>query len=125
MQDADNIDIQVENHTIEKVNDFKYLGAYISDNARCENEIKTRLAMTLASMIKYNKTCRNKKIKVNTKSSTVESGNNINCIIWLPVLDVEKRNGEKDRGFRNSSARGTCYRFNILHTSQMRVSKIK
>ena len=42
MQDADNIDIQVGNHTIEKVNDFKYLGAYISDNARCEKEIKTR-----------------------------------------------------------------------------------
>ena len=27
MQDADNIDIQVGNHTIEKVNEFKYLGA--------------------------------------------------------------------------------------------------
>ena len=36
-------------------NDFKYLGAYISDNAKCEKEIKSRLAMALASITKYNK----------------------------------------------------------------------
>ena len=60
MQDADNINIQVGNHTIEKVNDFKYSGAYISDNARCEKEIKNRLAMALAAMTKYNKIWRNK-----------------------------------------------------------------
>ena len=54
MLGTDNIHIQVGDHTIEKVNDFKYLGAYISDNARCEKEIKTRLAMALASMTRLN-----------------------------------------------------------------------
>ena len=95
MQDADNIDIQVGNHTIEKVNDFKYLGAYISDNARCEKEIKTRLAMALASMVKYNKIWRNKKITVNTKvrllKAVITSIALYGCQSWTLSKEMEKR----------------------------------
>ena len=95
MQDADNIDIQVGNHTIEKVNDFKYLGAYISDNARCEKEIKTRLATALASMVKYNKIWRNKKITVNTKvrllKAVITSIALYGCQSWTLSKEMEKR----------------------------------
>src|SRR5437867_11304700 len=37
--------VTLDNKTLEQVSRYKYLGSWITDGARCVNEIKTRIAL--------------------------------------------------------------------------------
>ena len=44
----DRSDIQAAGSEIEKVDDFCYLGSYISSNGRCEKDVKVRIGKAAA-----------------------------------------------------------------------------
>ena len=72
------VDITVGQHKVEQVKQFKYLGATITDDGRCENEIKCRIAMAKQSYTK-NKTVLSSKMCLSLRKRLVKT------LIW-PVL---------------------------------------
>ena len=95
VQAVDNIDTKIWNNTTEKVNSFKYLGAYITDDAKCEKEIKTRLAMALTIMARYEKIWKNTKITIKTKvrllKALIASIALYSCQSWTLSKEMEIR----------------------------------
>jgi len=71
-------DITVGQHKVEQVKQFKYLGATITDDGRCEHEIKCRIAMAKQSYTK-NKTVLSSKMCLSLRKRLVKT------LIW-PVL---------------------------------------
>ena len=39
------MNIMIDGQKVEQINKFKYLGAWIAENGRCETEIRTRIGM--------------------------------------------------------------------------------
>ena len=63
----DALEIEVGMKRLEQVNSFVYLGCRLTKDADCANEIKSRLAIGMATMTKLVKVWKNKSIINNTK----------------------------------------------------------
>ena len=46
------INIMIDGQKVEQVNKFKYLGAWNTEDGRCETEIRTRIGMTKDDLAK-------------------------------------------------------------------------
>ena len=71
-----NIHIVLNNERLEQVNSYKYLGASITEEGTCTTEIRARLAMARASMLKLANIWNDKNI---TKSMKIRL---IKALIW-------------------------------------------
>src|SRR5215470_5338541 len=49
------VEIKIGQHKVEQVKQFKYLGAMVTEDGRCEQDIKCRIAMAKASIGKRKK----------------------------------------------------------------------
>ena len=63
----DALEIDVSAGRLEQVNSFVYLGSRVTKDADCASEVKSRLAMGMAVMIKLTKLWKNKSISNSTK----------------------------------------------------------
>jgi len=69
----DRTDIQVTVSDIEKVDDFCYLGSYISHNGSCEKDVRVRIGKATAVFGKMRKIWKNKCISLKVKMSLYEA----------------------------------------------------
>ena len=60
-------DIHVQGSTVEVVDEFCYLGSYISQNGNCEKDVKVRIGKASAIFGETKKVWRNKHINLQTK----------------------------------------------------------
>jgi len=63
----DRRDIQATGSDIEKVDDFCYLGSYISHNGSCEKDVRVRIGKAAAVFGKMRKIWKNKSISLKVK----------------------------------------------------------
>jgi len=63
----DRTDIQATGSDIEKVDDFCYLGSYISHNGSCEKDVRVRIGKATAVFGKMRKIWKNKCISLKVK----------------------------------------------------------
>jgi len=66
-------DIQVQGYTVEVVDEFCYLGSYISQNGNCEKDLKVRIGKASDIFGKMKKVWRNKHINLQTKLRLYET----------------------------------------------------
>ena len=72
------VDITIGQHKVEQVQQFKYLGATITDDGRCEQEIRCRIAMAKQAYTR-NKNILESKMELSLRKRLVKS------LVW-PVL---------------------------------------
>ena len=58
--------ITLNNMPLEQVNRYKYLGSWITEDARCEEELKARIGMAKAAFWQ-NKVVMRRNVRVGTK----------------------------------------------------------
>jgi len=73
-------EIEVGTKILEQVNSFMYLGCGVTKDADCANEVKSRLAIGMATMVKLAKVWKDKSISNSTNA-------------WLRSLDIEEIGG--------------------------------
>jgi hypothetical protein len=71
--------IVIEGSIVEQVSNFKYLGSYITDNGRCEVEIKTRIALAKDAFMKR-KELLTKRMKRELKKKIIKT------VVWSVAL---------------------------------------
>ena len=87
---------------IKQVDTFKYLGFTITQDARCDTEIKKRIALSKDTLTKMKSIFTNRNIKVYTKINTLKAylwfillhG----CECWPLTKDLERRLGQQKCG---------------------------
>jgi hypothetical protein len=73
------VELIVEGQKVEQVTKFKYLGSYISEDGRCEEEIKVRIAMAKAAFSKR-KELLARKMSMDVKKQIIKT------VIWSVAL---------------------------------------
>ena len=87
--------LKVKNQTIKQVSSFNYLGSTITEDARCEKEIKRRITIAKSAFSKLDKILRNVSLSMKTRLRV------LNCYIhpvltygseaWAITSDMRKR----------------------------------
>ena len=65
--DAFKLGILVDGGRLEQVDSFRYLGSRVTSNADYASDVKSRLAMGMAVMIKLTRLWKNKSVSTTTK----------------------------------------------------------
>ena len=68
------LEITVDGERLEQVDSFTYLGSQVTSNAVCVNDVKSRLAMGMAVMIKLTRLWKNKSVSTITKLRLIGLG---------------------------------------------------
>ena len=66
-----NIAIDVDGQELEQVRDFRYLGQIITDDGRCDKEVKRRIAIARSSFINMKDVLATRKLKWDTRMRLV------------------------------------------------------
>ena len=66
-----NIAIDVDGQELEQVRDFRYIGQIITDDSRCDKEIKRRIAITRSNFINMKDVLATRKLKWDTRMRLV------------------------------------------------------
>lgn len=97
--------IFVASGELKQVDNFIYLGSKISSDAKCSDDIKSRLAMGMAVMVKLTKIWKNKSISTQTKlrlmKSLVWSVATYGCESWV----LKKAEEKQIQSFENKCTR--------------------
>ena len=97
--------IYVVDGVLRQVDNFTYLGSKISSDAKCSDDIKSRLAMGMAVMVKLTKVWKNKSISTQTKirlmKSLVWSVATYGCESWV----LKKSEENQIQSFENKCIR--------------------
>ena len=81
--------IYVNGERIEQVTKFKYLGALVTEDGKCDVEIRSRLAMATDAFNKR-KELLSRRMNVDTKKSCEGIGL-VRCFIWSRNMGIESR----------------------------------
>ena len=65
------INITLEVSPIQQTNSITYLGSLITENGRCEKEVKRRIEIARGALIKMNKILTSRKISIDTRKGYV------------------------------------------------------
>ncbi|XP_038071377.1 uncharacterized protein LOC119740219 [Patiria miniata] len=89
--------IQVDGKELEQVDSFIYLGQMITEDGRCQDEIKRRIAIgkSVFNKRKHIFTSRNITAKTNQMLHLV------NSTIWSRNMDIDERFNQPTRSIRN------------------------
>ena len=71
-----NINITIDGTDIEQVTNFPYLGQKMTEDGRCEEEIKRRISIAKTTFSKMTKVLTSRKIPLNTRKRILQ------CYIW-------------------------------------------
>lgn len=89
------LEVMVEGGKLEQVESFGYLGSKLTADADCAGEVKTRLAIGMAAMVKLTKMWKNKAISTNTKlrlmKALVWPVATYGCEAWTLKKEEERR----------------------------------
>ncbi|KAG1701719.1 putative uncharacterized transposon-derived protein F52C9.6 [Nymphon striatum] len=77
---AEEIKVKLDEYQLEQVDKFIYLGQTITNDGRCEEEIKKRIAIAKNQFSRMKNVLTNKKIKYATRKRLVQ------CYIWSTLL---------------------------------------
>ncbi|KAI5742924.1 hypothetical protein M8J77_012730 [Diaphorina citri] len=86
--------IQIEGQALEEVSQYKYLGALITNDAKCDADIKTRIAIARNAFWKHKEIFRrnvSKKTKLRILQTYVFSILSYGCESWTLKADISKR----------------------------------
>ena len=92
---APTCNISIGNETIQQVNKFKYLGSTITEDGRCESEIKQRIGIARSAFIKMRNVISNRHLRVATRIRVIKtyiwSTLLYGCETWTISTVMEKR----------------------------------
>ena len=92
---APTCNISVGNEPIQQVNKFKYLGSTITEDSRCESEIKERIGIARSAFIKMRNVISNRHVRVATRIRVIKayiwSTLLYGCETWTINKEMEKR----------------------------------
>jgi len=86
----DRSDIQAAGAEIENVDDFCYLGSYISYNGSCEKDVKVRIGKAAAVFGKMRKMWRNSNVSLKVKTRLAymkQSSCQLSCTVLMYGID--------------------------------------
>ena len=72
--------IQIGNETINQVDKFKYLGSMITEDSRCENEIRQRIGIAKNAFGKMKNVLTNRHVRIETRIRVIKA------YIWATLL---------------------------------------
>ena len=84
--------IQAAGSETEKVDDFCYLGSYISSNGSCEKDVKVRIGIVAAVSGKMRKIWRNSNISLKVKTRLYEAIILSTADVWPLTATLTTRN---------------------------------
>ena len=84
-------DVQVQGSTVEMVDEFCYLGSYISQYDNCEKDVKVRIGKASAIYGKLKKVWRNKHINLQTKLRLILSTLLYGAQVWPLTVTLSKK----------------------------------
>ena len=94
------LEITVDGGRLEQVNSFTYLGSQVTSNADCVNDVKSRLAMGMAVMIKLTRLWKNKSVSTITKLRLMRA------LVWpVATYGCEAWTLKKQEAFENKCIR--------------------
>ena len=95
MGSKEELDVTIDDEKLETVDQFKYLGATITDDARSVQEIKIRIAIATSSLAKLKPIWRSKNISMKTRMNLLRALVNsvflYGCETWTLNAEMEKR----------------------------------
>ena len=68
---------------MKQIDSFGYLGSRIMNDADCKGEVKTRLAMCMAAMVKLIKMWKKKQGNKLQHKPTIEESSVVNSNVWF------------------------------------------
>ena len=87
--------IQINQETIRKVEEFQYLGSFVTADARCDKEIKMRLGIAKKAFKKMKHLLTNSRISVQTRKRAIKtyvwSTLLYGCEAWTVSREMERR----------------------------------
>ena len=87
--------LSCKGETIKQVTNFKYLGCTITPDAKCDTEIKKRMAISKDTFSKMKAVFTNRNISLNTKLNTLKayvwSVLMYGCECWTLTSDLERK----------------------------------
>ena len=91
----DRTDIEAAGSDTEKVDDFRYLGSYISHNGSCEKDVRVRIGKATAVFGKMRKIWKNKcislKVKIRLYEAIILSTLLYSTEVWPVTMTLTKR----------------------------------
>ena len=72
--------LQISQETIKKVEEFQYLGSFVTTDARCDKEIKKRLGIAKTAFKKIKHLLTNSRISVQTRERAIKTH------VWSTLL---------------------------------------
>ena len=81
------ISTTIDGTNIEQVTNFPYLGQKITEDGRCEEEIKRRINIAKTTFSKMSKVLKSKKIALNTRKRILQYG----VETWTITASMAKR----------------------------------
>uniref|UniRef100_A0A2S2QSL5 LINE-1 reverse transcriptase n=1 Tax=Sipha flava TaxID=143950 RepID=A0A2S2QSL5_9HEMI len=78
------VKVEVNNHLIEQVQQFKNLGSTITSDGKCSIEIRQRIAMAKRAFTQKRQLLTNKKLNINMRKNFVK------CYVWSVLLYLVK-----------------------------------
>ena len=74
------VNLRCGNQTVKQVNSFKYLGSMITEDGRCEVEVKTRIAIAKKTFSDMRNLLTNRKLSIKTRKNMMKT------YIWSTLL---------------------------------------
>lgn len=74
------VEITIDTSNIEQLQNFTYLGHQITENAKCDGEIKRRIEIARSTFSKMNRVLTSNRIPLKTRSRLVQ------CYVWSTLL---------------------------------------
>ena len=80
MNRSPKVNINIDGTNIEQVNKFTYLGHLITEDGRCEEEVKRRIAVAKTSFNKMYKVLTSRDISLDTRKRILQ------CYVWSTFM---------------------------------------
>ena len=74
--------LKIEDDTIKQVHKFNYLGSLLTENGKCDEEIKRRIGMANDAFQKLQKIVKNRKVSLDIRKQI------LNCYV-NPIPDIQ------------------------------------
>ena len=77
---APKVNIMIQGRSIEQVSEMVYLGSLLTDNGKCEKEIRRRIGMARTAFTKLKTVLTSRNIKLCTRRKLIK------CYVWSTLL---------------------------------------
>ena len=81
IKDGSKVDIKVDGVTLEQVESYQYLGQLITEDGRCEKEIRRRIGIAKTNFLKMKNVLTTKKLSMKTRNEDIKLLHNLNSYV--------------------------------------------